>query len=100
MIRKFNNAIYNAWYSGVTLYRCTLSVSATDPQGDDVGYRILYGTNPLLTGATTWNIPGTFSSGATATTAIPLGPVAAAETLYYWKARGNIRAARAVGTVL
>jgi hypothetical protein len=89
LIRKFDNVIYNAWYDGVGLYLCTLSVSATDPQEDDISYRILYGTNPELSGASTWDIPGTFSSGATATTAIPLGPAALAETLYYWKARAR-----------
>ncbi len=87
LIRKFDNAIYNAWFDGVGVYRCTLSVSATDPQGDDVNYQILRGTDPQFSGASPWDIPGPFSSGATVTTAMPLGSAASAETLYYWKAR-------------
>ncbi len=88
LIKKFDNAIYNAWYDGVLLYTCSLSVSSTDPQGDDINYQILYGTDPELTGASPWDI-GPFSSGDTATTAIFLGGAATAETLYYWKARAT-----------
>ncbi len=88
LIRKFDNAIYNAWYDGVFLYACSLSVSSTDPQGDDINYQILYGTDPELTGGSPWDI-GPFSSGDIATTAIFLGGAATAETLYYWKARAR-----------
>jgi len=86
LIRKFDNAIYNAWYSGVSTYRCTLSVTSTDAQEDVIRYEVLWDEDPQFGSPKSWTT-GDYPSGDTAIVAARLGYAAEAETLYYWKAR-------------
>lgn len=85
LIRLFDNAIFNAYPPP---YTCTLSVQSTDPDGDDIEYQIRWDHDTLF-GSPNDTVAGLFASGATATIVIPLGSVAEAETLHYWKARAR-----------
>ena len=86
LIRIFDNAMFNAYPPP---YACTLSVSSTDPQSDDIQYEIQWDTDYEFLSASA-ETTGTYSSGDTAIEAILLGVTPAeAETLFYWKARAR-----------
>jgi len=88
LIRKFDNAIYNAWYSGVSTYRCTLSVTSTDAQEDVIRYEVLWDEDPQFGSPKSWTTVD-YPSGDTAIVDARLGYAAEAETLWYWKARAK-----------
>jgi len=86
LIRIFDNAIYNGYPPP---YVCTLSVSSTDPQSDDIEYEIQWDTDYgfLSPSSDTTDV---CSSGDTAVEAVLLGTTPAeAETLFYWRARAR-----------
>lgn len=86
LIRIFDNAIFNAYPSP---YACTLSVSSTDPQSDDIQYEIQWDTDYGFSSASS-DTTVTYSSGDTTTEAILLGATPAeAETLFYWRVRAR-----------
>jgi hypothetical protein len=86
LIRIFDNAMFNAYPPP---YACTLSVSSTDPQSDDIQYEIQWDTDYDFSSAFA-ETTGTYSSGDIATEDILLGVTPAeAETLFYWKARAR-----------
>ena len=85
LIRIFDNAIFNAYPPP---YACTLSVSSTDPQNDDIQYEILWDTDYGFSNPSS-ETTGTYPSGDTMVEAILLGTAAEAETLFYWKARAR-----------
>jgi len=86
LIRIFDNAIFNAYPPP---YACTLSVTSTDPQSDDIQYEFQWDTDYGFLSASS-ETTATYSSGATAVETILLGATPAeAETLFYWKARAR-----------
>lgn len=87
LVRIFDNAIYNAWYSGVSTYECTLSVKTTDLEGDDIDYQIRWDTDPNFGSPETKDI-GSYASGTEVETTIPLDSTDP-ETLYFWEVRAT-----------
>jgi len=85
LIRIFDNAIFNAYPPP---YACTLSVTSTDPQSDNIQYEIQWDTDYGFSSADS-AITGTYLSGDTIIETISLGTAAEAETLFYWKTRAR-----------
>ncbi len=85
LIRMFDNAIFNAYPPP---YECTLSVQSTDPEGDGIEYQIRWDHDPLF-GSPNDTVASLFVSGSEAAIIIPLGSVAEAEAIHYWKARAR-----------
>jgi hypothetical protein len=86
LIRIFDNAIFSA---DPPPYACTLSISSTDPESDDIQYEIQWDTDYGF-GSASSDTTGTYPSGDTITETILFGATPAeAETLFYWKARAR-----------
>jgi hypothetical protein len=82
LIRIFDNAIFNAYPPP---YVCNLSFKSTDPEGDDIQYKIQWDTDPDFGSPYTPLETELFPSEAEANATIPLDPTDP-EQIYYWKA--------------
>jgi hypothetical protein len=86
LLRKFDNAIFNAWSSSVPPYKCTLSVKTEANQQDII---IEWDKVPSFDGAYYDDTAHTLiNPGGIDTVIITLGSTPEdAETLFYWRAK-------------